>query len=65
VLGPHHRLPRPRARLRRLRQKRADLFRADLNDANLAQPQLDEACGTDVKLPPELSDKNLKPCRSD
>jgi uncharacterized protein YjbI with pentapeptide repeats len=38
----------------------ADLSGADLRDArNLAQPQLDEACGTDAKLPPGMT---LKPC---
>ena len=44
----------------------ADLDGADLRAAkNLTQLQLDAACGTNVKLPPELSDKNLKPRRSD
>jgi len=59
------------ANLRDANLSGASLFRADLSDANLSdarnltQPQLDEACGTDAKLPPELSDKNLKPCSSD
>jgi uncharacterized protein YjbI with pentapeptide repeats len=41
----------------------ANLSRANLTDATLsmvdAQKQLDQACGTDAKLPPGLT---LKPC---
>jgi hypothetical protein len=38
----------------------ADLFHADLTSARLdGQKQLDEACGSDAKLPPGLT---LKPC---
>jgi uncharacterized protein YjbI with pentapeptide repeats len=37
----------------------ANLTGADLSGATVSQAQLDQACGTDVKLPPGL---NLKPC---
>ena len=39
----------------------ANLSNANLSNVrNLTQEQLDEACGTDTKLPPDLT---LKPCR--
>jgi hypothetical protein len=48
------------ANLERANLERANLSHADLSEAkDLTQAQLDQACGTDAKLPPGLT---LKPC---